>query len=148
MKKNLLKMLYQHYEKFNVVYVKVNIGQQNVHIKIIFNLLWINQQINQVNYFLSHFSFIFKFLGENVTTSNNNGPSQGQNTSSGPPGDSTTGKWYSVSARRGGTGTAYPGDRGGSSRGGSYAGGRTGDLRKQGYLAFRSIFLYYLSKCM
>jgi len=73
---------------------------------------------------------------ENVSTSSHNNASQGQNQTSGTPGESTGGKWFSVSARRSGAGTAYPGDRGGGSTrggGGSYAGGggRSGDLRKQ-----------------
>jgi len=36
-------MIYQRYVKFIVVYVKVHIEQQNIHIKIILNLLLINQ---------------------------------------------------------------------------------------------------------
>jgi len=133
MKKDLLKMLYQLYVKFNVVYVKVNIGQQNVHIKIIYNLLWIHQMINQVlfHWFLLLVLFL-KFLGENVTPSVSNSTSQGQNPSSGPGGESTNNKWYSATVRRGGTGTAYPGDRGGSTRGGGSYSGRSSDMRKQG----------------
>jgi len=54
------------------------------------------------------------------------------NSAGGNPGE-TVGKWVSQRVRGGGTGTAYPSDRGGSSRGGSsYAGGRSsGDMRKQ-----------------
>jgi translation initiation factor 3 subunit G len=65
---------------------------------------------------------------ENVTSTTNNSTSQGQNAPSGPTGESSTGKWVSVSARRPGAGTAYPGDRPG--RGGAYA-GRGSDMRKQ-----------------
>ncbi len=61
----------------------------------------------------------------------NNSTSQGQNSSSGPGGESTNNKWVSVSARRSGAGTAYPGDRG-STRGGTYS-GRGSDMRKQGH---------------
>jgi translation initiation factor 3 subunit G len=68
---------------------------------------------------------------ENVTPSVNNSTSQGQNPPSGTPGESTNNKWFSVSARRAGAaGTAYPGDRGGSTRGGAYS-GRGSDMRKQ-----------------
>src|ERR1700722_13448208 len=104
MKKNLLKMLYQLYVKFNVVYVKVNIGQLNVHIKIIYNLLWIHRVTNQVkNLFLfSLFFFIFKISGENVTSSVNSSTLQGQNVSSGTAGEPSSNKWVSVSARRAG----------------------------------------------
>jgi len=57
--------------------------------------------------------------------------SSNANTAGASGGDSV-GKWVSQSVRRGGTGTAYPGDRGGSSRGGSsYSGGRSSDMRKQ-----------------
>jgi translation initiation factor 3 subunit G len=66
---------------------------------------------------------------ENVSTSTTNPTSQGQNKESGAPGEPTSGKWFSVSARRSGAGTAYPGDRGGSARGGPYA-GRNSDMRK------------------
>ncbi len=62
-----------------------------------------------------------------------NPTSQGQNKESGAPGEPTSGKWFSVSARRSGAGTAYPGDRGGSARGGPYA-GRNSDMRKAGSL--------------
>ncbi|CAF1154132.1 unnamed protein product [Rotaria sordida] len=67
---------------------------------------------------------------DNVTTAVNTTASQGQTSSMGTTGEASTGKWVSQSARRGGTGTAYPGDRGGSTRGGSYA-GRPSDMRKQ-----------------
>jgi hypothetical protein len=85
---------------------------------------------NKVNFLFIFNFFIWKIPGENVTPSVNNSTSQGQNTSTGTTGESSTGKWVSVSARRGGTGTAYPGDRG-STRTGSYA-GRGTDMRKQG----------------
>ncbi|CAF2966047.1 unnamed protein product [Rotaria sp. Silwood2] len=67
---------------------------------------------------------------DNISTSVSNATSQGQNASIGTSGEASTGKWVSQSVRRGGTGTAYPGDRGGSTRGGSY-GGRSNDMRKQ-----------------
>jgi translation initiation factor 3 subunit G len=68
---------------------------------------------------------------ENVTATANKPPSQGQSATNGPAGDASTGgKWVSQRVRdRTGPGTAYPGDRGGSTRGGSYS-GRTMD-RKQ-----------------
>ncbi len=67
----------------------------------------------------------------------NNSTSQGQNASSGTAGDTSTGKWVSVSARRAGAGTAYPGDR--PSRGGAYS-SRGNDMRKQGFSFF---FFFY-----
>jgi len=72
---------------------------------------------------------------ENVATSTTKPTLQGQNPASGALGEATSGEWYSLSARRAGAGTAYPGDRGegsegGSTRGGSY-GGRGSDLEKQ-----------------
>ncbi len=73
-----------------------------------------------------------KIQGENVTPSVNNSTSQGQNATSGTSGEPSTNKWVSVSARRGGTGTAYPGDRG-STRGGPYS-ARGSDMRKQGLI--------------
>jgi hypothetical protein len=90
-------------------------------------------------------------LGENVTPSVNNSTSQGQNPPSGTPGESTNNKWFSVSARRAGAaGTAYPGDRGGSTRGGAYS-GRGSDMRKQGSFIFLNkiqflFFFFYLIK--
>jgi hypothetical protein len=71
----------------------------------------------------------------------NNSTSQGQNSSSGPGGESTNNKWVSVSARRSGAGTAYPGDRGGSTRGGTYS-GRGSDMRKQGH---HQLFIIFIS---
>jgi len=73
--------------------------------------------------------------GVGTMSSLGNGPSSSNQN----PGSTTTGseqsvgKWVSKSARAGGTGTAYPGDRGGSTRGGpSYgSGSRSSDLRKQ-----------------
>jgi translation initiation factor 3 subunit G len=66
---------------------------------------------------------------ENQTASVSSSTTQGQNVSSGTGGEPSSNKWVSVSARRGGAGTAYPGDRG-STRGGSYS-GRGSDMRKQ-----------------
>ncbi|UJR24732.1 hypothetical protein I4U23_006106 [Adineta vaga] len=70
---------------------------------------------------------------ENTTTSTTNAAPQGQNTSGGATGETTTGKWVSKRVQGGGSGTAYPGDRGGPSRGpgagGSYA-GKNGDMRR------------------
>lgn len=93
------------------------------------------------------FCFIFYFkkwkcLAENVTASSTKTTSQGQNPPNGTAGESTGGKWVSqrVRAGAGGTGTAYPGDRGGSARGGSYS-GRPMD-RKQGLLI--NIYLIYI----
>ncbi|CAF0970660.1 unnamed protein product [Rotaria magnacalcarata] len=66
---------------------------------------------------------------EMIPATGNSSTPQGQNPSTGTPAEGTTGKWVSVSARRPGAGTAYPGDRGGSTRG-SYV-GRSNDMRKQ-----------------
>jgi len=66
---------------------------------------------------------------ENVTSSVNSSTLQGQNVSSGTAGEPSSNKWVSVSARRAGAGTAYPGERG-STRGGAYS-GRGSDMRKQ-----------------
>ncbi|CAF1169643.1 unnamed protein product [Adineta steineri] len=70
---------------------------------------------------------------ENAPPSSTNTTSQGQHApSGGTSGEATTGKWVSARVQRSGAGTAYPGDRGGSTRGGgsgSY-GGRNSDMRK------------------
>jgi hypothetical protein len=68
-----------------------------------------------------------------VSTSTTNTTSQGQNTAGGAPGESTAGKWFSLSTRCSGAGTDYPTERGGggSSHGGSYV-GRNNNMRKQG----------------
>jgi hypothetical protein len=93
-------------------------------------------------YFLFLFLFKKKFSDETVTPSVNNSTSQGQNSSSGTAGETSTGKWVSVSARRSGAGTAYPGDRG-STRGGAYA-GRGSDMRKQGHYLFYFLVLFLI----
>jgi hypothetical protein len=72
----------------------------------------------------SSFSFLLIeiIVGETAT-------SQGQNASSGTGGETSTGKWVSVSARRA-AGAAYSGER--QTREGAYSGQET-DMRTKGY---------------
>jgi len=67
-------------------------------------------------------------LDENVTSSVSNSTSQGQKSASGTTTDGSNQKWFSVSARRAGAGTDYPGDRD-STRSGTYS-SRNNDARK------------------
>jgi hypothetical protein len=79
----------------------------------------------------SSFSFLLIeiIVGETATSSTNNPTSQGQNASSGTGGETSTGKWVSVSARRA-AGAAYSGER--QTREGAYS-GRESDMRTKGY---------------
>lgn len=91
--------------------------------------------------------FLFSFKDENVSSTVNNPTSQGSNAPSGPTGE-TSGKWFSVSARRAGAGTAYPNDRGGA-RSSGY-GNRSNDMRKQGFISLKrnssnSLFFFFKS---
>jgi len=76
---------------------------------------------------------------ENVTTTPNTAASQGPNATGGTSGEPSNGKWVSASARRAAANASYTGDRGGATRGGSYAGSRMNDMRKQDEATVRVI---------